>query len=127
MTSTDRGYLVSYLVIKIIAVRRSADTSLTKELQAMKAHFSDFLGIKLTRLVASEKPEVSDRFIFARREIYEAAYAKDNHNNPYISFVALGDKDWYVFAYLISPLEQENLPVWGHNVRSFDIVVKSMR
>jgi hypothetical protein len=114
--------------IHLFAVRRTGNRSLTKEVEALKKHFSDYMGINVTSLAYSSKPEqVHSRFLFSRYEVYKASYKKEGHVDPEVRLLTLGDKDWYIFIYLISPREQENLPNWAHNVRTLEMIMSSIR
>jgi hypothetical protein len=114
--------------IRILAVRRSPDTNLAAEIEEQKKHFSDFMGINIKSMTSSVKPNLStDRFIFSRYETYAASYAKEGSLDPEIHFVVLGSKDWYIFIYLITPREQENLNAWGRNVRTLELLLESIR
>lgn len=114
--------------IRFLAVKRSADTDIMKEVESMKQHFADYMKIDVRRLVSSGKLEgMNPRFVFTRMETYEAAYQKEGIADPEVRLALLGDSSWYVFAYLISLTEEDDLTVWGHNTRSFDLILKSMR
>ena len=119
---TTEGYM------NFLTVRRSGDTNLKKELLNLKTHFSDMMGLDVTKLVLSQKPEIlSNRFIFARYEVYETEYKKGGPKSPEIRLVTLGDKDWYVFIYMVTPSAIDSFPTWAHNVKCFDIIIKSIR
>jgi len=113
--------------IGFLAVRRASDTSLIKEARLMKKYFSDFLGINITSLVSSGKADTDSRFLFSRYETYAASYKKEGRTDPEVRLVVLGDKTWYIFIYLISPREQDDLNLWGRNTRTLDLIVKSIR
>lgn len=114
--------------IRVLAVRRMANTSLLNEVDLLKKHFADYLKIDVNSLASTAKLEkVPARFIFSRYEVYKAAYKKEGVADPEVRLIALGDKDWYVFVYLITPREQDNLVTWGHNLRTMDIILASMR
>jgi hypothetical protein len=113
--------------IRFYAVRRNANTSLLQEIEEQKSHFSGFMGIDINKLVSSGKADVSNRFLFSRFEIYEASYQKEGHAAPEIRLAVLGDKEWYIFIYLITPKEQENPTIWARNTRTLDVILKSVK
>jgi hypothetical protein len=114
--------------IRFFAIRRGANTNFAREAEEMKKHFADFLGINVTGLISSNKiPDVHKRFVFSRLEIYKASYKKEGHNDPEVQLAVLGDKDWYVFIYMITPREQDNLFTWGRNVRTLELILQSIR
>jgi hypothetical protein len=39
----------------------------------------------------------------------------------------MGDKEWYVFAYLFTPKEATNLYQWARNTQTFQEILKSVK
>jgi hypothetical protein len=119
------GKIVGF--IRVTAVRRGEGRTLAGEIDALKAHLSDFVGLNVRHMETSAKPEkVSPRFAFARTETYSVGYKKPGLSDPFLRLVVLGDKNWYILAYLISPPEKEDLYMWGRNMRAMDIVMETM-
>jgi hypothetical protein len=125
-TKNSSGSIDGY--IHLYAIRRIPATNLMKEVEEIKTHFKEYLSINLVSLVSSSAIEAPNkRFLFSRYEVYKAAYQKDGHSDPEVRLAVLGDKDWYVLIYMITPKEQDNLFTWGRNVRSLDLLLKSLR
>lgn len=113
--------------IRFVVVKRSADTSFNKETDELKTFFDQTLGIDFKKLVSSDKAPVSKRFIFSRYEVYQVASKKENTIEQELRFVALGDKDWYIFAFLLSPSETVDFSTWATNIADFDMIIKGFR
>lgn len=119
---TTEGY------INFLTIRRSGNTSFKQELEEQKKYFSEVMGFDLPKMTLSQKPDISsDRFIFSRYEVYEAEYKKATQKNPELRFVALGDENWYIFIFMVSPASGDKFNTWAHNVRCFDIIIKSIK
>ncbi len=115
-------------LIRFVVVKRSADTSLKKEVEDLKKYFDGVLKLDFKKLVSSDKAPTSSRFLFSRYEVYQVASKKEESpSNQEIRLVALGDKDWYVFAFLLTPADSENFYTWASNTQSFDMIVKSLK
>jgi len=119
-------------LIRFVVVKRLPTTNLKKETDDIKSFIEGPLGLEFRKWVSSTKPPVSSRFLgegrFARYEIYQVATAKKSNAIPQeLRFVALGDKDWYVFALLLTPTDSENFYVWAVNTFDFDMMVKDFR
>lgn len=114
--------------IRIQAVKRESGTNLLNEIELLKKHFSDYLGIEVKSMNKSISISgVHNRFIFSRLETYKAAYKKDNHIDPEVTLAVLGDQEWYILAYMISPRGQDNLVVAAQDARALDLLLKSIR
>ena len=118
---TTEGY------IGFIAIRRSRNTDIRKEFDELKKFFAEKVKIEFSKLIAIERPKVTDRFIFSRLERYEAKSTEKLRIPQEIRLLALGDKEWYIFIYMISPTETANLYNWARNSHSFDVIMQSVR
>jgi len=113
---------------RIVVVKRIPGTSLKKEAADIKNFVEGVLGLELKNLVPFDKPPVfSKRFLFSRYEVYQVVSKKGNAMSQELRFVALGDKNWYVFALLLTPSDNENFYAWAVNTKDFDMIVKDFR
>lgn len=119
------GSTVGFIGVR--AVKRNGSTDIMKEIADLKGYFSNSIGIDIGKFIAAEQHPVSKRFIFSRYEVYAATYKKEGFSDPEVHIAMLGDREWYIFVYLITSKEQDNLPTWGRNLRSLDLVLRSMQ
>jgi len=113
--------------IRILAVRRSRSTNLNAEIESQKKYFQDTMKIKFLKLDSSGKSPAYNRFIFNRYEVYDSQPISGNGTVQEIHVAVLGDKDWYIFAYLFTPKENTSLYNWARNIQSFHEILKSMK
>lgn len=119
---TTEGY------INFLTVRRSGNTSFKQELEEQKKYFSETISLDIKELTQSQKLDIpGNRFLFSRYEVYSTEYKKGNQKSPEVRFVVLGDKDWYIFIFMVTPSIIDSLSIWAHNVRCFDIIIKSIK
>ncbi|HYD19227.1 MAG TPA: hypothetical protein VEF76_12190 [Patescibacteria group bacterium] len=121
LAKTVEGY------VRILAVRRSRSTDFQTELDDQRKYFDNVMNLKITKLVSSDKSAAYNRFLFNRYEIYDVAPKKGTASAQEIHFLALGDKEWYVFMTLFTPKEQTNLYNWARNTQSFREIIKSVK
>jgi len=115
-------------MIRFVAVRRTANTDFKKEINTMKTYFDGFLGLEFKRLVSSSTLSgVPPRFVFSRYETYQVKSKKENTVSQELRLVALGDKDWYIFIFMLSPSDTENFYLWACNTQAFDIILRKLR
>lgn len=114
-------------LIRFVAVRRRAQTSLAQELETLKKYFNETLGLEIKKMVSSGDIPAAPRFLFSRYELYQVASKKKSLSEQDLRLVALGDKEWYIFVFLLSPSEADNLYAWARNTQTFDLVVKSLK
>jgi hypothetical protein len=114
-------------MIRFLVIKRGADTTLKKETDELKKYFSDFLGVTFTKLVSSDKAPVKSRFLFSRFEVYQVTQKKANTSGQELRLAVVGDKNWYVFGFLMTPSEADSFPTWANNIQSFEMVVRSLR
>jgi hypothetical protein len=115
--------------IRILAARRTPETNLVKEAAILKQHLSSFMKLNVNNMITSSQMsvKVNPRFMFSREEVYRATYEKESMQEPELRLAVFGDKDWYVFMYMLSPKEGDNLASWAHNMRTFQILEETMR
>jgi hypothetical protein len=115
-------------MVRFLVIKRGPDTSLKKETDELKKYFNDFLGITFTKLTSSDKaPVKSNRFVFSRFEIYQISQKKANTSGQELRLVVVGDKNWYVFGFLMTPSDSDSFYTWASNTRTFDMIIKSLR
>jgi hypothetical protein len=113
--------------IRFLAVRRSRSTDLQTELDDQRKYFDNVMNLKITKLTSSEKSPAYNRFLFNRLEVYDVEPKKGKASAQEIHFLALGDKEWYVFATLFTPKESTHLYNWARNTQSFKELIKSIK
>ncbi len=114
-------------VIRLTAVHRGAQTSLSKEMENLRKYFDETLGIAFKSLVSSDKAPAFNRFVFSRYEVYEAVSKKNTGAANEVRVAVLGDKDWYISVFMLSPAQRDNLLTWARDVETFDQIVKKLR
>lgn len=113
--------------IRVVAIRRSIHTAMHHELKSLKKYFDETLKLDFVRMVSSEKPtQINDRFIFSQFEVYNVK-PKNAEGEQEMRLLALGDKEWYVFIFLLSQKEENNLLTWARNIRSLDLITRSLK
>lgn len=112
-------------LIQFVAVRRNRSSNLMTEVDALKDYLTTDLKLNLVKLLSSDKLKVYDRFAFNRYEVYDVK--GQNQSLQELHFAVLGDREWYIFAFLITQKEADNLYTWARNTRSFQQVVESVR
>ncbi|MCE9508189.1 MAG: hypothetical protein K8R48_07770 [Alphaproteobacteria bacterium] len=114
-------------LISFMAIRRTPATSFENEIKNLKNYFETTVDIKFKKLLSSDKAPASGRFLFSRYETYLTGSIKGNAADRELRLAALGDKDWYIFVFLLTPPESDNFYTWASNVATFDLIVKSLR
>jgi len=97
------------------------------EIEGLKKNFEDTMKIEFVRLETSRKAPVYDRFIFNRYETYEIKNKQRGVSSQKLHLVILGDKEWYIVLYLLTPREDDNLYNWARNVASFESILRSLK
>lgn len=117
-----RGYM------RIAAIRRQSVTNLEAETEAMRKYFADVLNVELKKMLSTGKSDAGERFVFNRYEVYDSvSKAKILTTAEEVHLVTLGDKEWYIFAFLLTPKERDDFGLWDRNVQSFHEVIKSIK
>jgi len=114
-------------MIRFVAVRRRSQTSLAQEMTGLKNYLNSFLGIELKKLVSSDKAPAYKRFLFSRHEVYQVGSKKKNSDDGELRLVVLGDPEWYIIVFLMTPSKTGNFYAWAHNTQAFDLIVKNLR
>lgn len=113
--------------ISFVAVRRTRSASLRTELENMRNYFKNSFKLEIAGMKSSEDIETSNRFIFNRYEVYNVQNEDKKRLPQELHFAVLGDKEWYIFAFMITPTEEDNLYTWARNTESFHVVVRSVK
>lgn len=113
--------------VRILAVRRSRSTDFQTELDDQRKYFDNVMNLKIAKMISSDKSAAYNRFLFNRYEVYDVEPKKGKASPQEIHFLALGDKEWYIFATLFTPKEQTHLYNWARNVQSFKEIIKSIK
>jgi hypothetical protein len=113
--------------IRIVAVRRNRSTDLDKEIQSLREYFKDTMKLQFQKMEFSGKSQAYDRFVFNRAEKYLVNNPEKPDFVQRVNLVVLGDKEWYVLMFLLSPREEEDLYNSARNEQSFDVLVKSIK
>lgn len=113
--------------VHVMAIRRNRNTSLRSELENLKTYFEDTMKLQFDRLESSSKSPAYDRFMFNRYEIYEVKNKQRGEVPQMLHLAVLGDKEWYVILFLLSPREDDNLYNWARNVASFEAILQSIK
>lgn len=113
--------------VHIMAVRRNRNTTLQQEIDNLKIYFQDTMKLKFLKLETSGRSAAYDRFIFNRYETYEVKNKQRGEVNQKLHLAVLGDKEWYIIMFLLSPREDDNLYSWARNVASFESMLQSIK
>ena len=114
--------------IRITAIKRQKDSSLKKELMELRAHLEKYHKVKIDKLLSSETAKVTDRFNFARKELYDISFdTKNALIDQQLWVVALADEKWYTILYMLSPKKTQDFYTWAKNTRTFDVLVQSIQ
>ena len=114
--------------MRFLAVRRTPETSLKKEIALLKKYMEGDLSLQFKQMRSSVKAKISSgRFLFSRLEIYSVAQKDKNIAAQELHLAVLGDKEWYAFIFLLTPAENTDLYTWARNIQSFDLALKSVR
>lgn len=113
--------------VHITAVRRNRNTSLRTELENLKLYYEDTMKLEFLKLESSGKSPAYDRFMFNRYEVYEVKNKQRGEVPQKLHLAVLGDKEWYVIMYLLSPREDDNLYSWARNIASFEAILQSIK
>jgi hypothetical protein len=113
--------------IRFLAVRRTRSSVLMTEAESVRKYVQETLHMDVLNLVSSDVSGAYDRFPFNRYEVYDVQRTDKSQNVQQLHFVALGDKEWYIFAILVTPAEHENLYTWARNIRTFDLIIRSIK
>lgn len=113
--------------IQILAVRRHRATSLMNEVEELKKLLDTQFSLDVSEMASSGKSVASERFLFNRYEVYNVESRRRNQSKQDLHLVALGDKEWYVFIFLLTMREQDRLYGWARNVQTLEEIVRSIR
>lgn len=113
--------------IRIAAVRRTRSTDFVSEVVEQRKYFEETMKLKVVKMLSTGKAPVYDRFLFSRYEVYDVMPKSGRGTVQEVHMVALGDKEWYVFAYLFTPKEGTNLYQWARNVQSLQEILKATK
>lgn len=113
--------------IRIVAVRRNRSTDLDKEIQSLREYFKDNMKLQFQKMESSSKSQAYDRFVFNRVEKYLVSNPEKPDFVQRVNLVVLGDKEWYILMFLLSPREEEDLYNSARNEQSFDVLIKSIK
>ena len=114
-------------VIQFMAVARGPETNIKLEIQRLKDQLASAYKLNIKEMTSSTAAAVYSRFIFARQEVYAVGFSKDGPAEKELWLTALGDKDWYIFIYLITPSRANSLYTWARNTRAFDLIMQSLK
>jgi hypothetical protein len=114
--------------IRFLAVRRTRTTDLMTEVEEIKKFFNETMSLEFTKMLSSGKSDAYERFIFNRYEVYDVlGKAGKTKVTQELHLVVLGDKEWYVIAFLFTPKESAGLYNWARNIQSFQEMIKSIK
>jgi len=113
--------------IRIAAVRRSRSTDLDAEIQSLRQFFKNKMKLDFVKMEFSGKSPAYDRFIFNRFETYLVSSPEKPDATQKVDIVVLGDKEWYILMFLLSPREEEDLYNAARNEQSLDVLIKSIK
>lgn len=125
---TEGKYAVTQGYIRILAIRRQRTTDLMSEIENMRKYLMQTMSLEFKKMLSTGKSDAYARFLFNRYEVYDViSKAAKVPTTQELHLVVLGDKEWYVFAFLFTPKEMNDLPTWARNVQSFQEVIKSIK
>ena len=120
--------------IQFNLIKRRNDSAFQNEVKKLSRYFHDVVGVNIKELKTTDLKKAptssGDRFAFNRYEIYRVEDNKKESKKPNprdLHFVALGDTDWYIFTFMMTPTEEQNFQTNARNVRSFERVLESMQ
>jgi len=113
--------------VRFVAVRRTRQNDAKTEIENQKKYFDDTMKLKFLKMLSSGKSDAYERFLFNRYEVYDVQNVKGTSKVQEIHMVMLGDKDWYIFAFMFTPKEADNLYAWARNVQTFHEILKSIK
>lgn len=113
--------------INVLAVRRTPDTTIKGELGKLRLQMKDSLDIDVKELVSSTDLSYNARFNFQRLEVYVVNSYKTKLLDQELRLAVFGDRNWYIFVYLVTPSQDSDLYLWARNIRSYDLLLRSIR
>ncbi|MEZ0226768.1 MAG: hypothetical protein ACAH83_19580 [Alphaproteobacteria bacterium] len=125
---TEGRWAITQGYIRLLAIRRQRVTDLMTEIDNMRKYFTETMSLEFKKMLSTGKSDAYGRFVFNRYEVYDViSKAAKIPTTQEIHLVVLGDKEWYIFAFLFTPKETNELAMWGRNVQSFQEVIKSIK
>jgi hypothetical protein len=113
--------------VNFVAVRRTRSASLNSETANIRHYINESFGLDVVSMKSSDKSDAYERFIFNRYEVYEVL-SKDKRKRPQeLHLVTLGDKEWYIFVFMITPMERDGLYTWARNLQTFKMMIRSIK
>lgn len=113
--------------MRIVAVRRRAETSVREELNLMKVYFGETLGLNFVKMLSSEKFATAERFVFSRLETYQVESRANANIKQEVHLLLLGNEQFYIFVLLLTPDQNTSLYNWARNTRSYNMLINSIR
>ncbi len=124
MNRSPSGITQGY--IQLFAIRRRAETNLRGELEFLRAHLIEKLDLYLDKMLTSTAGPKTERFSFSRREGYTAT-GRESRLPQQVELVVLGNTEWYIFGVLLTPDPAREIYNGARNLRSFDLITKSIQ
>lgn len=114
-------------LMRFMAVKRGPHTTLQQEIEKLMKYFDKNLGIDFKKMTSSGAASAHPRFIFSRYEAYNVNPRKENASDQEIRFVILGDREWYILIFMLTPSSAENFYTWATNVQTYDLLIKTIK
>jgi len=115
-----------YGLMHFTAVRRSKDTDMKTEIDVLKKSLDELYGMYIKEVKYSKPSYGPLEFDYIREEEYLVGFDPERRiSDQIMKFLVMGDSKWYVFIYMLSPLEDSDFYNWARNIRAYDIVKDS--
>lgn len=109
--------------MKFETVKRNGDITLKSELDRIKQELKNRFGIKIKKIISSKPSYGPIRFDYIREEIYKVGFnRKIDAQDHELRFLVMADVEWYIFIYMLSPLEENDQLNWAINDRAYKII-----
>jgi len=114
-------------IIRFEAIRRTKTTALKEEIDKLRARFVLKRKMLFKKLFYSEDLPSYARFEYAKLEKYIVGFEQNRYADHELWLHVLADENWYIFIYLLSPLEDSNLKQWARNTRTMTLIAETFQ
>lgn len=112
-------------LITFIAIKKQQGITIESEVAHIRESIVKTQDVTFEEMLSSRIPPTYLRFNYALQEVYKIPAGK-NHIAQEIWFNVYEDEYWYIVIYLLTPHRDETLYEWARNVRTLDIILRSL-
>ena len=116
-----------YGLMHFSIIPRTDDTDLKTELKILRKGLEEKYGLEVEKVLKSNPSYGPLQFDYVREEHYVVGFKSDKKiADQEMRLLVMANSDWYVFMYMMTPMEENDFINWARNTRVYDIVKDSL-